>query len=278
MTRRVAAEPARKAVILARGLGTRMRREDGSAGLAPEQRTAASTGIKALIPIKRPFLDYVLSTLADSGYEEVCLVIGPEHDVVRSYYTAQMPPRRVSLSFAVQREPLGTADAVAAAEDFASGEDFLVINSDNYYPRAALEALRTAGEPAAALFSRSTLLSESNIEPDRVRAYAVYTVGPDGYLTGILEKPDEAALAAAGADPLISMNCWRFSPAIFGPCRATPLSPRGEKELPRAVHEAVTSGFLRIRVIRGAGAVLDLSRQADIAPVAARLADVEPDP
>jgi glucose-1-phosphate thymidylyltransferase len=268
---------ARKAVVLARGLGKRMRREDGTA-LDRAQSSVAETGVKAMIPIGRPFLDYVLSALADAGYEEACLVIGPEHGAVRDYYTIESPPRRIRVAFAIQERPQGTADAVVSAEPFAAGENFLVINSDNYYPVPVLRELRLLSEPGTALFRRATLLAESNIEPERIASYAVCTVGADGYLTGIREKPDEAALAAAGPDPLISMNCWRFGPSIFEPCRSTPLSPRGEKELPRAVHDAVTRQGLRLRVIRARGGVLDLSRRADVVSVAARLRDVEASP
>ena len=64
--------------MLARGLGTRMRREDPAAPLGVDQESAAGTGIKGMIPVGRPFLDYVLSSLADAGYGDICLVIGPE--------------------------------------------------------------------------------------------------------------------------------------------------------------------------------------------------------
>ncbi|HEY7114572.1 MAG TPA: nucleotidyltransferase family protein [Thermoanaerobaculia bacterium] len=268
---------ARKAVILARGLGSRMRREDGAA-LDPAQASVADTGVKAMIPIGRPFLDYVLSGLADAGLESVALVIGPEHGVVRDYYAGAGRPRRIAVSFAIQPAPLGTADALLAAEGFAAGEDFLVLNSDNYYPVDALAALRALPEPGTVLFSRDALIARSNVDSDRVRAYAICRVSEDGYLTAIVEKPDAAALAAAGPDPLVSMNCWRFSPAIFAACRATTLSPRGEKELPRAVGEAVAAGAMRIRALRGSGGVLDLSRRADVAAVAQRLRGVAADP
>ena len=47
-----------------------------------------------MIPIGRPFLDYVLSGLADAGYRRVCLVVGPEHQAVRDYYRREVALRR----------------------------------------------------------------------------------------------------------------------------------------------------------------------------------------
>src|SRR6266542_906845 len=89
-----------KAVILAAGLGTRMRKADGAAPLDPEQAAAADTGVKAMIPIGRPFLDYVISALADSGIRDICLVIGPAHDAIRDYYAPRARPLRRSAAAA----------------------------------------------------------------------------------------------------------------------------------------------------------------------------------
>ncbi|MGE5360969.1 MAG: sugar phosphate nucleotidyltransferase, partial [Bacteroidales bacterium] len=139
---------ARKAVIMARGLGTRMRRNDGRAALSAAQESIAQLGIKALIPIgDRPFLDFVISGLADAGYEQVCLVVAPDAELLVSRYSGADAPKRVRVSFAVQREARGTADAVLAARDFAGEDLFLVINSDNYYSLAVLRALRLLGRP-----------------------------------------------------------------------------------------------------------------------------------
>ena len=71
-----------KAVVMARGLGTRMRKADVAAPLDRHQAEIANAGVKAMIPIGRPFLDYVLSGLADAGYSDACVVIGPEHGIV----------------------------------------------------------------------------------------------------------------------------------------------------------------------------------------------------
>jgi dTDP-glucose pyrophosphorylase len=268
---------ARKAVVLTRGLGTRMRQPDEKVPLDPAQASAAASGVKAMMSFGRPFLDYVLSALADAGLKEACLVIGPEHAAVREYYTRTAPPRRLRVAFAIQEEPRGTADAVLAAKEFTAGEDFLVINSDNFYPVSAFAALAGLSEPGAALFDRNSLIARSNIPADRIASFAACVVGADGYLEAILEKPDERTLAALGPDSLVSMNCWRFSSAIFAACRRVPLSPRGELELPLAVREAIAAG-MRFKVVRSREGVLDLSRRADIAAVAERLRGVSAEP
>ncbi len=270
--------PLRRAVILARGLGTRMQQRDAAAALEPSQAQVADAGLKAMIPIRRPFLDYVLSELADAGFEHACLVIGPEHQSVREYYTHISPPRRISVEFALQQEARGTADAVLAAEAFAGDGEFLVLNSDNYYPLAALKLLRTLGEPGTVLFDREALITESNIPAARVGAFAVGLIGENGYLADLVEKPDGAKLAGYGPNAPISMNCWRFSPAIFSFCRRVPPSPRRELELPLAVRRGIRTGELRLKAIRFRGCVLDLSRRADIAQVAERLRGIAPNP
>jgi dTDP-glucose pyrophosphorylase len=267
--------PLRKAVVLARGLGSRMRREDAAASLDAGQAAGADAGVKAMIPFGRPFLDYVLSALADAGLSQICLVIGPEHGAMRDYYTHTVCPERIRVTFAVQEQPLGTADAVLAAEEFAGGDHFLVLNSDNYYPVSAYRSMTFLDGAGLPVFRRSALVSQGNIPAERVRHYAVAVVDRDGFLQRILEKPDEATFASPGEDAWISMNCWRLSPAIFQACREVDLSPRGELELPRAVDYAVVTLGQRFRAVPCREGVLDLSTRADVASAAERLRGIE---
>jgi dTDP-glucose pyrophosphorylase len=252
-----------------------MRRADGETQLDAHQQAAADSGVKAMIPIGRPFLDYVLSALADAGYRRVCLVVAPDHSVLATYYTEQVTLRRIELSFAVQETPRGTADAVAAAEAFAGDDPFLVINSDNYYPPDALAALRRQDGPAVALFEPESLVAGGNIPAERIRNFSVGRFDPQGNLAGILEKPDEATLAGLPRPLWVSMNCWRFGPSIFRACRAIPLSPRGELELPTAVQYAIDSLGETFRVVEVRAPVLDLTSRKDIAAVAEKLAGLE---
>jgi dTDP-glucose pyrophosphorylase len=267
-----------KAVIMARGLGTRMRKEDESAALSNDQMAAAGSGIKAMIPIGRPFLDYVLSGLADAGFSRACLVIGPEHQVIRDYYSIQSPPKRIGVEFAVQQQPLGTADAVLAAKDFAGEDLFLVINSDNYYPVDSLRVLREMGSAGVALFDRDRLVAESNIPEDRVLRFALAEISDDGHLARILEKPSEDVVRQLSLPIYVSMNCWVFSPAIFRACKSIHLSARGELELTDAVQYAIEELKERFRVLPFQGAVLDMSSRSDIAIVAEKLRGLNPNP
>jgi glucose-1-phosphate thymidylyltransferase len=272
----------RNAVILARGLGSRMRRDDAAASLNLDQSSVASAGIKALMPVgtgargvpARPFLDYVLSTLADAGVERVCLVIGPEHDAIRDYYGGAGAPKRLLLEFAIQAEARGTADAVLAAERFAADEHFLVLNSDNYYPISAYRALCEYGGPALPGFDREALVRQSNIDAERIRAFALLSVSSDGYLTDIVEKPDVATFERMGPHALVSMNLWALPPAIFSACRQVRPSRRGELELPDAVRLAMREMNIRFRVFPIAEGVLDLSSRGDVAAVGHSLAQL----
>jgi dTDP-glucose pyrophosphorylase len=252
-----------------------MKQADAGARLDSEQSAAADTGAKAMIPVGRPFLDYALSAMADAGFTEICLVIGPEHNAIRRHYTKAPRPTRLKIGFAIQEKPLGTADAVLAAERFVGGDHFAVVNSDNLYPPSALKTLVHMGGAGLPVFKRSTLVQLSNIPEERVRQFAVAAVSRDGFLQHILEKPDEATLAAQGDDPWISMNCWRFSPGIFQACRESEVSPRGELELPRAVEYAIVTLGQRFRAVPCKEGVLDLSTRADIEPVTAFFKGIE---
>jgi dTDP-glucose pyrophosphorylase len=257
----------RKAVVLAAGCGTRMRKSDGAARVDPAQAAAADAGIKAMIPVGRPFLDYLLSSLADAGLSEACLVVGPGPSPIRRRCES-LGAGRLRIAFAVQAEPRGTADALLAAEEFAGGSDFLALNSDNYYPVSALRALRALDGPGLAVFERERLLESSNFTRERVAAFAVLRISQGGELEDIVEK--EAAAADSGP-VLLSMNLWRFSPAIFEACRRVPRSPRGEYELPQAVRWAIRLRGVRFRAVPCEEGVLDLTARSDIASVAERL-------
>lgn len=296
----------RTAVIMARGLGTRMRRTDDAAALNAEQAAVAATGAKGMIPIGRPFLEYVISALADAGITRVVLVVAPGDDAIRRHFTTIAPPHRVQVDFAEQPEPIGTADAVVCAAAVVGREAFLVLNADNYYPVAAYKALAAEASAGVVAFDRDALVREGNIDVDRVRAYAVLDIArddgadvdgdvrasgeaspvagtgeyfgtdagaPAAWLRGIIEKPGATLDPDSPAARWVGMNLWAVTPSIVEACRRVPRSQRGEYELPEAVALALAEG-VKVRAVCMSAAVLDLSQRRDIATVAQHLRGV----
>jgi dTDP-glucose pyrophosphorylase len=266
-----------RAIVLARGLGTRMRAADPDAPLTPDQQRAADAGLKAMMPVNgRPFLDFVLGSLADAGITDIALIVAPDHEMLRRYYLDESPPSRVRLGFVVQAEARGTADAVLSAAAWTNGGEFLAVNADNLYPARVLSDLAVLGEPGLPAFDAANLVRTGNIPAERVRAFASIELDQRGYLVRIVEKPP-GGITPDREGVLVSMNCWRFDARIFAACRDVPRSARGEFELPEAVGLAMSRG-VRFKAFLARGPVLDLSRRADLADVGRRLSGLHPRP
>lgn len=263
-----------KAVVLARGLGTRMMRDCGDIELSQEHLRAARRGYKALMPLcGRPMLDYVADSLLRAGLRHVCFVIAPQSDVMRDATRRIQASTGARFECAVQEEPLGTADAVLAAEQFAAGDSFVLTNGDNLYPTSALAELASLEDAAcqAVAFERDALLRHSNIAPARIRAFSMMTVSEDGRLLGIVEKPEDPESYAHNGRLWVSMNLFRFTPAIFDACKSIEPNPvRGELELPTAVAALLERGEPAFRIVFSDEGVLDLTSRSDI-PAAERV-------
>ena len=251
-------KPAGRALILAAGAGKRMQ-AGGDPRLTSDQSIAARRGDKAFMPVGgRLFIDHQIDVLHSLGIHDICVLVGPD--------------RTISGDFIVttQRHPRGTADAVLSAKGWAHDLPFLVMNGDNLYPPAAIEALDALDGPGVAGFDRDDLVATGNIPAERINAFAVLERDAQGNLQRIVEKPSSAELGTMAPPVLVSMNLWKFDARIFDACRDVEPSARGELELPSAVMLARARG-VSFTVIPATGPVLDLSSRADIAEVSRRL-------
>lgn len=277
------------AVILARGLGTRLRRDDDAASLDAAQSQVAASGVKGLMPVAgRPLLDYALHALADGGVRDVVFVVAPGDSPLRQRYEIDEVATRVRVRCAVQDEPRGTAHALLAARDAvcaplgASADSngvrhFLMCNADNLYSAAAIESLVDLRGPGLVAYDADALVREGGIEPERVQRYALADVSADGMLLDIVEKPAPDHRLLRAKQRWVSMNLWRFTDRIFDACAAVQPSARGELELVDAVRLSMAQGE-RYRVLTRAEAVLDLTQRRDVAVLSERLAGVQPRP
>jgi len=262
-----------KAVVFAAGAGTRMQRT-AAVALTPAQRDAAAEGHKALMPVGRPFLDYVLWAYAEAGITALCLVVRPDASALRARYAdRQVGPLRVH--FAEQATARGTADALWSARAFIGDDHVLTGNGDNLYPVEAIQALVHADGPGLVGFSVTALVERGNVAASRLGGFALLETDAAGDLTAIHEKPGHEALAAAGATARFSMNLWALPPVIVEACTRIAPSARGEYELPDAVRWTMRDGGPHYRVHPSDAAVLDLSQQEDVPLVTERLRAVQ---
>jgi len=164
---------------------------------------------KPMLPVAgRPLAAHVADAAVDAGASELVLVVGYEADVVRSYFGDAY--RGVPVTYAVQSEQAGTADALRAARDELDGP-FAVLNGDNIYDPAGIAELFESG-PAVGTYAVP--------EPSN---YGVVSID-DGTIAEIVEKP---------ADPptdQINAGAYVF-PAGALDRLDVPESERGEYEI-----------------------------------------------
>jgi glucose-1-phosphate thymidylyltransferase len=276
------------AVILARGLGTRLRDDDGTV-LDAGQAVAAAAGTKGLVPLGgRPLLDYLLHELAEGGVRDVVFVVPPGDSPLRDRYDRDAPPDRLGVRFAVQDEPRGTAHALLAARDAVCAplgaapdpdghRHFLMCNADNLYAAAAIAELVDARGPGLIAYDAEALVRDGGIEAARVARFALLDIAEGDVLADIVEKPAAGHPLLQTRPAWVSMNLWRFRDTIFDACAAVQPSARGELELAEAVRLAMQRGE-RFDVHRRAEAVFDLTHRRDVATLEARLAGRAPRP
>jgi len=193
-----------QAVVLAAGEGTRM-------------RPLTVNTPKPMLPVAgRPLVAHTADTAIEAGADELIFVVGYEADAVRSYFGDSH--RGVPVSFAVQEEQLGTADAVNAARKHLDGP-FAVLNGDNLYDETSLSALFDATPSIAAY----RVPDPSN--------YGVLSTDGDR-VTEIVEKPDEPPTELANAGAYVF-------PAEARDWLDVPMSDRGEHEITDVVAQVI---------------------------------------
>ncbi|MEO6830562.1 MAG: nucleotidyltransferase family protein [Chitinophagaceae bacterium] len=109
----------REAIVLAGGLGTRLR---GVIGDFPK--------CMALINGK-PFLYYLFQFLAAQKIEKVILSLGYRSEVVTDWLRENTFP--FAIDFVVENEPLGTGGGIQLAMKKACAENVFVLNGDTFF-------------------------------------------------------------------------------------------------------------------------------------------------
>ena len=206
--------------MLAAGLGTRM-------------RPLTFTKSKFLLPVAgKPALDHVLLLLKNAGISEVAMVVGYGKEQIMERY-GDGSGLGVRLEYLHQRELLGTANAVSIAEDFVSGENFLVMNGDTLVDQESLNLLLKRYEKVKSSAAFGGVMT--TIEVEEPEQFGIVFLDGDK-VTEIVEKPKKVKSKLANAGVYI------FSPEIFDAIKKTKKSKRGEYELTTSIQIMINKG------------------------------------
>jgi D,D-heptose 1,7-bisphosphate phosphatase len=188
---------AAKALILAGGLGTRL-------------RPLTDTTPKCLVPIDgRPLLDYWIVALGDAGIREARVNTHAHADQVRTYIARVNAGGRLRLAESYESALLGSAGTVAANADLAEGADEVVIvYADNFGDvdlRRMLAFHRSHDDPFTMLLFRAP----------NPRACGIAELDGAGRIVSFVEKPAEPKgdLANAGVY-IVSADAYREIAAL----------------------------------------------------------------
>ncbi|MBO7744752.1 NTP transferase domain-containing protein [Paenibacillus sp. MWE-103] len=216
-----------KAVILAGGTGTRL-------------RPLTKLLNKHMLPVGRlPMICYGLNSLRAAGITDILLVTGPDALGDFASFLGGGREYGVSLTYRVQEEAGGIAQALELARPFV-GEDgkFVVLLGDNLFEeplKPHLDAFRAQADGAMVLLKRVP-------DPER---YGVPVFDEAGRIAHIDEKP-----AAPRTDSCVT-GIYMYDGTVFDLIKQQTPSQRGELEITDVNNAYAAKGKLDYRHLSG---------------------------
>ncbi len=223
----------RKGIILAGGSGTR---------LYPITRGVS----KQLTPVyDKPMIYYPLSVLMLSGIRDILIITTPDDRAPFERLLGDGREMGISLSYAVQPEPGGLAQAYLIGADFVGNAPSALILGDNLFFGHGLSdmlARASAREDGATVFGYYV---------DNPSAYGVISFDAEGRANAIEEKPVEPKSRYAVT------GLYFYDGSAVDYARALTPSPRGELEITDLNRCYLEAGSLNVELMGRGYAWLD---------------------
>lgn len=215
-----------KGIVLAGGAGNR---------LYPLSRAAS----KQLQPVyDKPMIYYPLSTLMMAGIDDILIISTPEDTPRFESLLGDGSRWGIGISYAVQPEPKGIAQAFLVGEEFIDGRPVALILGDNiFYGKLGLDRIVAGFSGGARIFGYPVN------DPER---YGVVEFDAGGKAVGIEEKPDRPRSRYAVP------GLYLFDEQVVGIARSLRPSDRGELEITDVNRAYMARGELTVeRLGRG---------------------------
>jgi glucose-1-phosphate thymidylyltransferase len=223
--------PIKKGIILAGGAGSR---------LYPLTLVAS----KQLQPVyDKPMIYYPLSTLMMAGINDILIISTPQDTPRFAALLGDGSRWGIKLSYRVQPEPKGIAQAFLVGEEFINDDPVCLILGDNiFYGKMRLDNLASGFSSGARIFGYYVN------DPER---YGVVEFDASGTVVGIEEKP--ANPRSNYAVP----GLYMYDSKVVGIARSISPSARGELEITDVNREYMSRGELMVEKLGRGIAWLD---------------------
>lgn len=215
-----------KGILLAGGYGTRL-------------YPSTVSVVKQLLPIyDKPMIYYPLSLLMQAGIREILLITTPEALPAFQRLFRDGEDLGISLSYAVQKEPAGIAEALLIGADFIGEDSVCLALGDNLFYGEGLSArLRDAmhENEGATVFLASV---------ENPADFGICTWDEKGNLQKIEEKPNapRSSFAVTGL--------YLYNADVVRIARTICPSARGELEITDVNNEYIRRGLLKTIFLR----------------------------
>lgn len=223
---------ARKGIILAGGAGTRL-------------YPATLTICKQLLPVyDKPMIYYPLSTLMLAGIRDILIISTPEATPLFQALLGDGSRIGLNLSYQVQAEPNGLAQAFILGKDFIGTDPVCLILGDNiFYGQGFSKMLQTASAtPGATVFGYYVR------DPER---FGVVEFDAHGKAVSIVEKPDEPKSNYAVT------GLYFYDNDVISIAESLKPSARGEYEITDVNRAYLERGKLNVQLLGRGFAWLD---------------------
>ncbi len=205
-----------------------------SGGRATRLRPCTKVTSKGLLPIyNRPMIYYPLNTLLKAGITDILIIVGPEHAGQYLNLLGSGAEFGARLTYEIQDEPRGLADAFIIGETFVGNDDVAMILGDNIFADDVSQEIKNF-KKGAKIFAKTV--------PDPER-FGVVEINSEGKAVSIEEKPKQPK------SNLCITGLYVYDNRVISIAKNVKPSERGELEITDLHNWYLREGELEVAMI-----------------------------